>query len=187
MNTVRFDRESAHDEFATDRGAAAWLESFADRISTEAGVQLDGLIGIDGPEVPGKLRELRDALRKLAADATEDPRPAATSPQLTRQEATSTLNSLARIWPELVWPVDGQPGRAFYSAGSSADLALGLLAHQAVELFAGEGRERLRACLAPRCLLFFFKHQTRRDWCSAQCGNRARVARHYQRHHVSGH
>nr|WP_279582460.1 CGNR zinc finger domain-containing protein [Fodinicola feengrottensis] len=23
----------------------------------------------------------------------------------------------------------------------------------------------------------------RREWCSASCGNRARVARHYDRHH----
>nr|WP_083986585.1 CGNR zinc finger domain-containing protein [Frankia sp. EI5c] len=38
-----------------------------------------------------------------------------------------------------------------------------------------------RSCAAPGCPLFFVKHHPRREWCSAACGNRARVARHYAR------
>jgi predicted RNA-binding Zn ribbon-like protein len=30
--------------------------------------------------------------------------------------------------------------------------------------------------------LYFVKRHPRREWCSAGCGNRARVARHYHRH-----
>lgn len=50
-------------------------------------------------------------------------------------------------------------------------------------LFAGPDQERLKACLAPGCVLYFMQNHPRREWCSAGCGNRARVARHYRRHH----
>lgn len=181
MNTIKFVGPVVRDAFGDDAGVAAWVGEFGDRISAEAGKSLEGLDKLDG-SVISRLRELRDALRKLAADATGDPRPPATSPELTRPEAIKTLNAVARTWPELVWPADGQPGHSFRTTGTAGDLAVGLIAHQAVELFAGPGRERLRACIAPGCLLFFFKRNTRRDWCSPECGNRARVARHYQRH-----
>jgi predicted RNA-binding Zn ribbon-like protein len=36
--------------------------------------------------------------------------------------------------------------------------------------------------LEPNCVLFFIKDHPRREWCSPGCGNRARVAHHYDRH-----
>ncbi|WP_225853148.1 CGNR zinc finger domain-containing protein [Micromonospora sp. AMSO1212t] len=45
-----------------------------------------------------------------------------------------------------------------------------------------DGRERLRACPAPRCVRYFLQEHARQQWCKPSCGNRARVARHYQRH-----
>ncbi|MGC4938598.1 CGNR zinc finger domain-containing protein [Kribbella sp. DT2] len=182
MNTVRFEREEVQDALAPPAGAAAWLDSLGTRIQVEAGTT--GVVDLDDTDLTSRLRDLRDALRTLAAEVTDDPRPAATAPALTRADAIAQLNALARTWPELTWPADGEPTRAFRTAGPPADLVVGLIAHQGVELLAGPDRERLRACLAPNCLLFFYKRQTRRDWCSAQCGNRARVARHYQRHHA---
>lgn len=182
MNTVNFADGVIRDELEDGAAVTAWLGAFSDRISSEAGT-VRGELG--GPAVTGRLQELRDALRRLAADATEDPRPPATSPGLTRSEAVRILNALARAWPELVWPAGGQPTYRIRTTDSTGELAIGLIAHQAVELFAGPDRERLRACLAPSCLLFFFKRNTRRDWCSPACGNRARVARHYQRHQVT--
>jgi predicted RNA-binding Zn ribbon-like protein len=182
MNTVRVDRDGIHDALEHDAGAAAWLRAVTGRISAEAGT---------GPGQPdddalrsaaGALRELRNALRLLAAEATGDPRPPATAPELTRPEAIATLNALAKTWPELAWPAGGRPSRA-YRARGSAGLAVELIAHQGVELFAGPGQDRLRPCLAPNCLLFFVKNHARREWCSPGCGNRTRVARHYQRHH----
>lgn len=182
MNTVNADRDGIHDALEDDGGAAAWLRAVAGRIGAEAGTGLGQLDDDAVRQVAGALRELRDALRRLAAEATGDPRPPATTPELTRPEAIATLNALARTWPELVWPADGHPSRA-YRAHGSASLAVDLIAHQGVELFAGPGRDRLRPCLAPNCLLFFAKDHARREWCSPGCGNRARVARHYQRHH----
>ena len=186
MNTVTAGRDGIHDALEDDRGAAAWLRAVAGRIGAEAGTG-PGQLGEDavGPAA-GALRELRDALRALAAEATGDPRPPATAPGLTRPEALATLNALARTWPELAWPAGGHPARA-YRAHGTASLAVELIAHQGVELLAGPARDRLRPCLAPNCLLFFAKDHPRREWCSPACGNRARVARHYQRHHPASH
>ena len=122
-----------------------------------------------------QLRELRAALRRLAADATDDPR--CPTEVVSRPAALATLNSLAGLArSELAWPSDGPPLRTLHGP------AVGVIATLGVELLAGESRGRLRACLAPNCVLYFVKEHTRREWCSPNCGNRARVARHYQRH-----
>jgi predicted RNA-binding Zn ribbon-like protein len=183
MNTVGADRDGAHDALENNAGAAAWLRAVADRIGAEAGTEPGQLDADAVRPIAGALRELRDALRRLAAEATRDPRPPATAPELTRPEAIATLNALAEAWPELVWPDDGHPSRAYRARGTAAGLAVELIAHQGVELFTGPARDRLRPCLAPNCLLFFVKDHPRREWCSPGCGNRARVARHYERHH----
>jgi predicted RNA-binding Zn ribbon-like protein len=191
MNTVAVDGGEVHDALEDDAGAAAWLRAVADRIRGEAGVELGPLDdGDDGEgeaarQVGGELRRLRDALRRLAMEASDDPRPPATAPELSRSDAIAAVNASARTWPELLWPSDGEPSRAYRTAGGPAgELAVRLIARQGVELFAGSQRDLLRPCTAPNCLLYFVKDHPRRGWCSPACGNRARVARHYQRHHV---
>jgi predicted RNA-binding Zn ribbon-like protein len=185
MNTVTLDRGRTHDALDGDAGATAWLRAVAHRLGVEAAVEADQLDEDMVRPVAGALRALRDALRHLAAEATGDPRPAATAPELARGEAIATLNALAQAWPELVWPADGQPSRAYRGPGTAVDLAVQLIAHQAVDLFTGADRDRLRPCLAPNCPLFFVKNHARREWCSPACGNRVRVARHYRRHHAA--
>jgi predicted RNA-binding Zn ribbon-like protein len=106
-----------------------------------------------------------------------------TSPAMNRQNAIDTLKALAAARPELRWPAGGDPVPVFQTNGTTGDLAVAFIAHQAVDLFTGPQRRQLRACLAPGRLLYFLKHHPRREWCSPVCGNRARVARHYQRHH----
>ncbi|HLU55261.1 MAG TPA: CGNR zinc finger domain-containing protein [Pseudonocardia sp.] len=44
------------------------------------------------------------------------------------------------------------------------------------------GRRAAAGCHGPGCVLYFHRDHPRRGWCSAGCGNRARVARHYERH-----
>jgi predicted RNA-binding Zn ribbon-like protein len=182
MATVTLDRGRTHDALDGDAGATAWLRAVAHRLGAEAAVEADQLDEDTVRPVAGALRALRDALRHLAAEATQDPRPLATAPTLARAESITTLNALAHAWPELVWPTDGQPSRT-YQGGTAADLAVRLIAHQAVDLFTGADRDRLHPCLAPNCPLFFAKNHARREWCSPACGNRVRVARHYRRHH----
>ncbi|MGW5202845.1 CGNR zinc finger domain-containing protein [Streptomyces spiralis] len=185
MNTLTLDRTGAHDALDTDAGAAAWLRAIAPRIATKTAPTDDQLDEDTVRSAVPALRALRDALRHLAAETTKDPRPPATTPQPTRAEAIATLNGLAHARPELLWPADEEPSVAYRSPGTVADLATGLIAHHAVELFTGPDRARLRPCLAPNCLLFFVKNHPRREWCSPTCGNRARVARHYQRHNAA--
>ncbi|WP_326835467.1 ABATE domain-containing protein [Amycolatopsis rhabdoformis] len=177
MNTVNAGRDGVTDALTDDADVASWLAAIAPRLEREAGLVLDG----DPGPVAERLRTLRDALRVLAAEATDDPRPVAVD--VARSEALATLNELAHTRAELVWPENGEPARVLRSPGAPAERALAFLAHQGIDLFGGEQRHRLRACLAPNCLLFFVKDHSRREWCSAGCGNRARVQRHYQRHH----
>lgn len=45
-------------------------------------------------------------------------------------------------------------------------------------------QEALRRCANPNCSMLFLATNQRRMWCTANiCGNRARVARHYERTH----
>jgi predicted RNA-binding Zn ribbon-like protein len=88
-------------------------------------------------------------------------------------------------WRELVVsPVDDVGLRVVdRSAADPVRAALGRLAGSVIDLVAGAGRERVRACGGPGCVMFFEESRARRRWCSAGCGNRARVARHYERTH----
>ncbi|MGN9783341.1 CGNR zinc finger domain-containing protein [Nonomuraea sp. ZG12] len=64
---------------------------------------------------------------------------------------------------------------------------LAQLAEAAVELLTGPDVGRIRACEGPRCRMLFVAGHPRRRWCSpALCGNRVRVARHYQRRRGGG-
>lgn len=186
MNTVNVGRDGTDDALDDNGRAVLWLRAVADRICAEAGTD-QGQLDEDSLRPAARmLRELRDSLRLLAAEATKDLRPPAVAQELTRPEAIATLNALAAVWPELVWPEGRRPSRAYRVHGTVGALAVGLIAHQGVELLTGPGRDKLRPCLAPNCLLFFVKDHARREWCSPGCGNRARVARHYERHHDAG-
>ncbi|MFJ8363972.1 CGNR zinc finger domain-containing protein [Streptomyces sp. NPDC093984] len=184
MNTVTLDRGRTRDALVDDTGSTAWLRAVANRLGPLSDLQADQTDEHTVRPVAGELRALRDVLRQLAAEMTNDPRPPATVPGPTRHEAIAKLNALAQAWPELVWPTGGQPSHTYRGSGN-AHLAVQFIAHQAVELLTGPDRERLRPCLAPNCLLYFFKNHPRREWCSPACGNRVRVARHYQRHHTA--
>jgi predicted RNA-binding Zn ribbon-like protein len=169
MNTIWADREGVHDVLVDADGLAGWLSA----------VNLAG----DG-DLVDEFRRLRDALRFLAAAATGDTRPAAASPTQGIEAAVAAVNAscaYAPSWSEMEWPRK----RVTKSAHSGAIAELSTIAEQAIALFTGEARDKLRACHAPGCVLYFIRDHPRREWCSAGCGNRARVARHYKRHHAS--
>ncbi|MFF1926514.1 CGNR zinc finger domain-containing protein [Streptomyces sp. NPDC058221] len=56
------------------------------------------------------------------------------------------------------------------------------LARAVIGFLSGPDRTALRACRAPRCVRYFVKEHPRQEWCKPSCGNRARVARHHERH-----
>ena len=110
MNTIWADRDGVHDTL--DDGATEWLRTAADVLL--AHTTCDG-IEDDLHEDVARLRRLRDALRRLAAELTDDPRPAAASAIADRADAITALNetcALATAWPALVWP-PATPPRAW--------------------------------------------------------------------------
>jgi predicted RNA-binding Zn ribbon-like protein len=191
MNTVWADRDGVHDSLAQEGAALAWLRAIRPRLSPLPS-SVDTWLGAarpDGlPDVVDALCRLRDALRRLAADATADPRAAAASAISTPEVALDVLErscAAAPTWSTLRWVAGAEPTRAVCTRATAGQVLVAAFAERAVELFAGGLRPQLRACLAPGCVLYFAKEHPRREWCSAGCGNRARVARHYQRHHAT--
>ncbi|WP_229342586.1 CGNR zinc finger domain-containing protein [Streptomyces flavotricini] len=191
MNTIWADRDGVHDAIAGPGEAVAWLRAVGPRLTPSApavGAWLDAERPAGAEETAARLRGLRDALRRLAAEATEDPRPDARSAIGTRDAALAALNEACGatpVWATLHWPSGGDPTRIVRTGDRAGQAVVAMLAGQAVDLFTGDMRPQLRGCLAPGCVLYFVKQHPRRGWCSAGCGNRARVARHYQRHRVT--
>ncbi|MFJ2647339.1 CGNR zinc finger domain-containing protein [Streptomyces sp. NPDC087420] len=188
MNTLWADREGVYDALVDAGDLARWLRAVEARFSPR--LELDGAeagAASDSGRPPvERFRELRDALRRLAAVATGDTRPAAASPVPDLAPAVAAVNracAYAPTWSQLAWNEDEPPARADGSSYSPEARALSRIAEESVQLFTGPDVAELRACHAPGCVRYFVRAHPRREWCSAGCGNRARVARHYRRHH----
>ena len=181
MNTIWADRTSVHDGLGTTGELAAWLAAVGGRLFA-GGERAASAVRRDDVD---NFRHLRDALRRLAAEASRDTRPRAlnAAPDLALAEAVTVLNTASATAPAapalLVpgWEVQLSPA----TSARVPTAALSAVAALAVDTFAKAGRQAVRACQAPGCVLYFVKDHPRREWCSAACGNRARAARHYQR------
>jgi predicted RNA-binding Zn ribbon-like protein len=175
MSTVWADRHGVHDSLATDAGAVAWLAGLGERLP--ARTVLKG-------QARQRVRELRDAVRRVAAHVTSDPRERAVSSSTDVGGAVETINAAAARAPAIpalaVTKDGGLLARSRDEFGE--DAVLSSLAAAAIEFFGSSEAENLNACLAPNCVLYFVKDHPRREWCSSACGNRARAARHYARH-----
>jgi predicted RNA-binding Zn ribbon-like protein len=185
MNTIWADRDGVHDSLADPDEALAWLLAVASRIERPIDDDLALVQAGDRAPIARSLRRLRDALRRLAAGATRDDRPAAASPTRDIEAAAAELNRAAAAaprWSAIELAEGANPRRVTRSAKPAPEAAISQIADAAITLLTGPEREALRACHAPGCVLYFVKQHPRREWCSAACGNRARVARHYQRH-----
>ena len=188
MNTLWADREGLHDALATARGANAWLGEVGDRLPHIRAIRGSVRTNLTAAEA-AQLRRLRDAIRIVAANVTADPRVVADPPgpgRMSVDDAVSAINdAAASLSPRLLRRVKGVV-IADRRANSSVDASIAGFAVDAVPLLAGEHEGGpLRACLAPRCVLYFAQDHSRREWCSPACGNRARVARHYARAQVA--
>ena len=185
-STIRHDGDGGvADDLANARGLTAWVRARADALA-----HWDGARSFVADEVV--LREVvrvREAVRALFAHAV---RPAAPSPAdahrlLPLDQARARINEAAArqpVTPKIDWPPDAPPV-SHLTAVTDADPTTHLtaaLARAAIEFLTGPHRQQLRACSAPRCVRYFVKEHGRQEWCKPSCGNRARVARHYQRH-----
>ncbi|MGW0282998.1 CGNR zinc finger domain-containing protein [Streptomyces sp. NPDC003236] len=133
---------------------------------------------------------VRQAVRALFARAVSPapPSPADAHRLLPADEAIARLNATAArrgVVPRLDWPDEGPAGLSFAAAGPEPVPLAAALAHAAVDFLTGPQLTRLRACTAPRCVRYFLRTHGRQEWCKPSCGNRARAARHYRRHHTS--
>ncbi len=186
-STIRHDGAGGvADDLADAQGLTAWVRERADVLG-----DWDGARSFVADEaVWREVVRLREAVRALFAHAV---RPAAPSPAdahrlLPLDQALGRVNAAAArqtVTPQLDWPPDTAPASRLAASGSSdpETYLTAALARAAIEFLTGPHREQLRACSAPRCVRYFLKAHGRQEWCKPSCGNRARVARHYKRHH----
>jgi predicted RNA-binding Zn ribbon-like protein len=182
MNTIWADTAGVHDAISTPQQLTAWLDALSPRLPAIAAA---GRRARPDKGDLAQFQRLRDALRDLAAELTDDPRPHAAHRNVRRAaRAVNEASGAAPSWPRLRWT--SRAAVPAVPAGTRpATAALSAIAAEAIELFVATDTT-LRACLAPGCVLYFVKDHPRREWCSASCGNRARAARHYERHRRAG-
>ncbi|MFF1675252.1 CGNR zinc finger domain-containing protein [Streptomyces sp. NPDC058256] len=181
--TVRHDGHGGvADDLAEPTGLTAWVRAHPDVLPGSEAYVADDLALI-------AVRDLRAAVRALFARAVRpaEPSPADAARLLPVPEAVARLNAAAARTPTvpvLAWP-DGADPVVRQEPRSGRPELTAVLAGAAIAFLASPDRQRLRACHAPRCVRYFLKEHPRQEWCKASCGNRARVARHHERHKKS--
>lgn len=176
MNTVWADRHRVHEALAAPADLARWLRatSLAHAEPSVTATDLHTAI------------TLRDALRRLAALQTQDTRPSARSAMRDIEAAIHVVNETAAAAPshDTLQLLDEELRLLPTTPTADPTTALSTVAAEAITLLTAPDPV-LNACHAPGCVLYFIKDHPRREWCSTACGNRARAARHYRRHHAA--
>lgn len=170
VNTRYLLRGQSQDLLGTAESALGWLQSQDDLADL-------GVAQLSEPDINRTqllaLDELRDALAELFR--SDWPLP---------PDQVATLNTMSRLSPSWVeFDVHGQC-RTRYQ-GSPLSAVRSMVAADGVELLSRQAG-LVRQCAAPSCVMYFVADRPRRQWCCAACGNRARVARHYQRQLAAG-
>jgi predicted RNA-binding Zn ribbon-like protein len=159
------------DLLETPSALAAWLAAESGRLPWAGAVTAADLRAV---------RTLRDAIAALLRARRVRARPA--------RDAVKVVNTALSISApaiRLAWTAKG-PRAERRGAASRRGALLHALAVDAVTLLTGADAALVRTCEHPDCVLQFLARNPRRRWCSASvCGNRARVARHYVRHHLN--
>ncbi|MBX6169678.1 MAG: ABATE domain-containing protein [Thermobispora bispora] len=182
-STIRTNRSGFVDALEDVAGLTAWVRDHAHDLG------IDPATFVATPEMRDEVVALRQAIRALLARAVPpEPRRDLDETGLPAFEpALDLVNATAAAVPvvhRLEWPQGDAPHGRVVPARATGDSARlrATLASAAIDLLTGPHREQLRACPAPRCVLYFVKEHPRQEWCSVSCGNRARAARHYRRH-----
>ncbi len=158
--------ELANADLSTVGGFRRWLSSAE---TSSEGIDRATLRLADFAEVRAAIVDLIDA------SIGGDPFPVAAVRRL--NEASERVPRVLRL------AEDGSTDESELTASATASL-LGVVARSGIRLLGGSDRERLRRC--PACGRYFLSSRVDRRWCSAACGNRARVARHYRRRREAG-
>ena len=127
-------------------------------------------------------RRLRDAVRQLLDSARHGQiRGAGDRAAL---QTVNSMSSRAQTIPEVRLVRKELRRGETWKAGTAGDLAIAAAARSAIAILTEPSElQRLRRCANPNCSMLFSNGDNRRRWCTPNiCGNRIRVARHYQRH-----
>lgn len=176
--TIRHDGHGGvADDLAEPAGLTAWVRAHPEVVPHAY---------VAGDADLTAVRELRAAVRALFAHAVRPggPSPADAARLMPLPEAVALLNAAAArrpTIPVLHWAEASEPTAERRALHSENELTAAL-AQATIGFLAGPDRERLRACHGPRCVRYFIKEHPRQEWCKPSCGNRARVARHHERH-----
>lgn len=163
-------RPSVGDLLATPDDLRAWWTLEADRLPDEAPREVTA----------ADLAAVR-AVREHTARALDRVR-RGDEPSAADLEALNQAQRAAPAINELAWNGSAVVATRRRDGSPGLRLAAGL-AEAAAELLADPAVARIRECEADDCVMLFLPAHPRRRWCSAaRCGNRVRVARHYQRH-----
>jgi predicted RNA-binding Zn ribbon-like protein len=133
----------------------------------------------DGP-VPevAAARRLRTAIRDVL-----DSRLAGEKPSTASVEDINAASAGAPTSKRLVLRGGAPEAETRWHPEYGGSPALAAIATEVIELIADPARlSTLRRCANPNCSMLFLAEHKRRQWCvGSACGNRTRVARHYQR------
>lgn len=121
------------------------------------------------------VRRLRAAIRDVLDARLEQRSPARSSIDDINAASAAAPSSL-RLLPEGEVETRWHP-----EYGGNA--ALAAIAREVIELMGDAERlSTLRRCANPNCSMLFLAERSRRQWCiGSVCGNRTRVARHYEK------
>ncbi|GAA3671753.1 CGNR zinc finger domain-containing protein [Nonomuraea antimicrobica] len=164
-------RTAVGDLLTTSDDLRAWLELQAGRLP-------DAQAAADpGPDDLAAVRAVREHTANALHRVLRGEPPA--------EADLTALNDIQRAAPaisELTWNGSAITAQRRRTGPIGAPLAA-WLAEAAADLLSDPAVTRIRQCEADDCVLLFLPAHPRRRWCSAaRCGNRVRVARHYQRH-----
>ncbi|MEV3986498.1 CGNR zinc finger domain-containing protein [Nonomuraea sp. NPDC049758] len=146
-----------------------WLDRQAGRLTSVRGPYTADDLGV--------VRELRAHVAAAVNAVRGGERPPG--------EAVGAINEAMRAAPAYgrLDVTDGGLTKGARRDGDRLARLLAQLAEAAADLLTDPAASRIRACEGPRCRMVFLPAHPRRRWCSPElCGNRVRVARHYQRH-----
>jgi predicted RNA-binding Zn ribbon-like protein len=168
VNTRPVTEDGRTDLLGTPRRLAAWL-------ALEPALQAGRATPTAADLVPvHAVREHVDAAVHALLHGTRPPRTALVG-------LTEAMRAAPAV-RELGWDgsaVTATPRRA----GRLGVRLAAQLAEAAADLLTDPTVGTLRRCEAEDCVMVFLPAHPRRRWCSpTRCGNRARVARYYQRH-----
>ncbi|MFJ8634052.1 CGNR zinc finger domain-containing protein [Streptomyces sp. NPDC093568] len=162
-------RPTTGDLLTSPDSLRAWWELQADRIPDAVPQELTAA------DLAAVLAVREHTARALEHVRRGERPPAADVEALNRAQRTAPAIS------ELTW--DGSaPAVTRRREGSPGERLAAGLAEAAAELLADPAVAGIRKCEADDCVMLFLPTNPRRRWCAAaRCGNRMRVARHYQR------